>query len=72
MANDQYQVLNQLPRTKYDPISRQNVEGWDVTYKDLKTNTLDIFFIPADQHGPDQVNAIIMAKLQRIRAVADL
>lgn len=72
MPNDQYQVLAQIPRTKYDQVTRSNVEGFDITYRDYKTNTTAVIFVPADSHDAPQVNAIIMAQLQRIRAVDDL
>lgn len=72
MPNDQYQVIAQMPRTKYDPVTRTNVEGFDVTYRDFKTNTRDVIFVSNEQHSPEQVNALIMAKLARIRGVAEL
>lgn len=72
MANDQYQVLAQIPRTKYDEVTRSNVEGFDITFKDFKTGTTAVIFVPSSQHDAAQVNALIMAMIQRIRAVGDL
>lgn len=72
MPNDQFRVLLQVPRTKYDPISRENLEGFDITWQDIKTGTKDIMFVPNEQHNDQQVQALILAKLERIRAIANL
>lgn len=72
MPNTEFTVLAQLPRVKYDPITRENIEGFDIRYQDAVTATIDTVFVPDAYHNAEQVTAIIMAKLQRIRAVGAL
>jgi hypothetical protein len=72
VAGENYQVISQRPETWASHDGGGVVEGMRVTFRDLESGVSDFVQVPNSVYGPDQVNALILARLQRIRGVHSL
>lgn len=68
MPNEEYVVLGQVKMNVYDPGSGHVNEGWQITYRDVKTGVTSRVFIPVNQY-PDRVNEVILRELADVRLV---
>lgn len=64
-----YTVIGTVHVNKYDNATGNVVPGWEISVRDLQTQTIVPVFVPDTHFGQEQARALIEHELDKVRSV---